>query len=100
MNLTILYYFSDWFACLSDEIILMVFKWLPKVSLIDCAVVCKRWHDLTTDETLWTRLDCSLNVLNPGSTGHILSRQVLVLRLSQTEVRIFLIFYIISLLNF
>lgn len=64
----------------------MVFKWLPKISLVNCALVCKRWHSLTTDETLWTRIDCSIGVLNPGAMGHILSRQVLVLRLAQAEV--------------
>lgn len=64
----------------------MIFKWLPKVSLVNCALVCKRWYALTTDETLWTRLDVSLNVLSPGAIGHILSRQVLVLRMAQSEV--------------
>lgn len=79
-------HFVDWFNCLSDEIILMIFRWLPKIALTRCALVCKRWHRLSADETLWTRLDCSMKVLEPGALGHILSRQVIILKLSQAEV--------------
>lgn len=79
-------FFPEWFNCLSDEIILMIFRWLSKKNLIRCALVCKRWHRLTSDETLWSRLDGSTKVLESGALGNILSRQVIILKLTQSEV--------------
>merc|ERR1719391_1783452 len=33
----------DAFNRMSDEIVLLVFKWLPKASLARCSLVCKKW---------------------------------------------------------
>lgn len=77
---------KDWFNHLSDEIMLLIFRWLPKPSLTNCSLVCKRWYRLTSDESLWTKLDCTAKVLDKGTLGHILSKQVIILKLAQAEV--------------
>ena len=37
---------SDHWHRMSEEIILFIFKWLPKPVLVRCARVCKRWNRL------------------------------------------------------
>ncbi|EZA53352.1 S-phase kinase-associated protein [Ooceraea biroi] len=74
------------FNKLSDEIILMILKWLPKKSLVRCMLVCKRWNRIARDEVLWTRLDLGGKVLGEGTLGHILPRGVQILRLAQAEI--------------
>ena len=37
---------SDYWMSLSDEIILGIFKLLPKKSIVKCAQVCKHWQRL------------------------------------------------------
>ncbi|KAI0230577.1 S-phase kinase-associated protein 2 [Lamellibrachia satsuma] len=71
---------------LSEEIILSIFKWLPKPVLVRCARVCKRWNRLAFDETLWRRLDLANKVIKTGVLGRILSRGVAVMRLTKAEV--------------
>lgn len=39
-------FISDYFAELSDEVVLNVFKWLPRFTLAKCARVCHRWSRL------------------------------------------------------
>lgn len=75
---------------------LLIFRWLPKPSLTSCGLVCKRWYRLTSDESLWTKLDCTAKVLDKGTLGHILSKQVIVLKLAQAEVslHIYFLFYV------
>ncbi|XP_018335639.1 S-phase kinase-associated protein 2 [Agrilus planipennis] len=77
---------TNYFESLSDEVILHIFHWLPKRFLTDTSLVCKRWHRLSQDESLWSRMDVSNRNLPPGAIGHILSRQVLILRLAQSEI--------------
>lgn len=79
----------DAFSKLSDEMVLMIFRWLPKNMLVRCALVCKRWQRIAYDEVLWTRMDLGSRTLNPGSLGHVLMRGTIILRLAQAEVRIF-----------
>lgn len=79
----------DAFLKLSDEMVLMIFRWLPKNMLVRCALVCKRWQRIAYDEVLWTRMDLGSRTLNPGSLGHVLMRGSIILRLAQAEVRIF-----------
>jgi hypothetical protein len=79
----------DVFLKLSDEMVLMIFRWLPKNMLVRCALVCKRWQRISYDEVLWTRMDLGSRTLNPGSLGHVLMRGSVILRLAQAEVRIF-----------
>ncbi|XP_011702965.1 PREDICTED: S-phase kinase-associated protein 2 isoform X1 [Wasmannia auropunctata] len=77
---------EDKFNKLSDEIILMILKWLPKKCLVRCMLVCKRWCQIARDEALWTRLDLGSKVLSEGTLGHILPRGVQILRLAQAEI--------------
>ncbi|KYQ59063.1 S-phase kinase-associated protein 2 [Trachymyrmex zeteki] len=79
-------YGEDKFNKLSDEIILMILKWLPKKCLVRSMLVCKRWCQIAQDEALWTRLDMGSKVLNEGTLGHILPRGVQILRLAQAEI--------------
>ncbi|XP_020285054.1 S-phase kinase-associated protein 2 isoform X2 [Pseudomyrmex gracilis] len=77
---------EDKFNKLSDEIILMILKWLPKKYLVNSMLVCKRWCQIARDEVLWTRLDLSSKVLSKGTLGHILPRGLQILRLAQAEI--------------
>ncbi|XP_050453026.1 S-phase kinase-associated protein 2 isoform X1 [Cataglyphis hispanica] len=77
---------EDKFNKLSDEIILMILKWLPKKCLVRSMFVCKRWCQIARDEALWTRLDLGSKVLSEGTLGHILPRGIQILRLAQAEI--------------
>ncbi|KAK0167573.1 hypothetical protein PV327_004952 [Microctonus hyperodae] len=77
---------EDKFNKLSDEMVLMIFKWLPKKCLVRSMLVCKRWCQIACDEALWTRLDVGSKVLSGGTLGHILPRGVQILRLAQAEL--------------
>lgn len=77
---------EDKFNTLSDEMVLAIFKWLPKKCLVRSMVVCKRWCQIAKDEALWTRLDLGSKVLCAGTLGHILPRGVQILRLAQAEL--------------
>lgn len=65
---------ADGFSRLSDEIILCVFRWLPKATIARCAQVSKRWKRLAYDEALWRRLDLSGVSLKPTVLGTVLMR--------------------------
>lgn len=77
---------KDPFKKVSDEVLLQVFKWLPKKTLIRCSYVCRRFHRLAQDESLWTRLDLGCKTLRAGALGKIISRGVVILRLAQAEM--------------
>lgn len=81
-----IFLFPDYFDCLSDEVILHILHNLPKRYLTSLGLVCQRWHRLTQDESLWARMDVSNKNLQAGSIGQILSRQVVILRLAQSEI--------------
>lgn len=76
----------DHFSDLSDEIILQIFKWLPKKTLIRCGYVCRRFNRCASDESLWTRLDLGSRAIKAGAMENILHRGVVILRLAQAEV--------------
>ena len=76
----------DYTDLLSDEVLISVLKWLPKTTLIRCVRVCKRWSRLSTDESLWRRMDFANKTLKPGVLGHILNRGVAVLRLTKSTI--------------
>ncbi|KAL5285042.1 SKP2 family protein [Megaselia abdita] len=76
----------DYFSRLSDEIVLEIFKWLPKKALIRCSSVCRKFNQLTADESLWTRLDLGGKHIRAGAFSHILSRGVIIFRLAQCEM--------------
>lgn len=77
---------EDNFARLSDEVILSVFKWLPKKALIRCSLVSQRFNRVAKDETLWTRLDLASKTIQPYALGRIVSRGVVILRMAQSRV--------------
>ncbi|KAM3955159.1 S-phase kinase-associated protein 2 [Aphomia sociella] len=77
---------EDSFSVLSDEMILSVFKWLPKRTLAHCMLVCKRWHRVACDETLWQRLDLGNKALSKDAIGRILARKPVVVRLASSEI--------------
>ncbi|XP_046436845.1 S-phase kinase-associated protein 2-like [Daphnia pulex] len=76
----------DGFSRLSDEVILSIFKWLPKSTIAKCAQVSKRWKRLCYDEVLWRRLDLSGTCLKPTILGSVLLRGAHILRLAKTEI--------------
>ncbi|KAG7156322.1 S-phase kinase-associated protein 2-like [Homarus americanus] len=77
---------DDKFNRMSDELILSVFRWLPKFMLARCAQVNRRWKRLAFDETLWRRLDLGGKTLKPGVVGRVILRGSSVLRLAKAEV--------------
>ncbi|KAB7498143.1 S-phase kinase-associated protein 2 [Armadillidium nasatum] len=77
---------EDKFNKLTEEVVLMVFQWLPKFMLARCAQVCKRWKRLAFDETLWRKLDLGAKTLNPGVVGRVLQRGTYFLRLAKAEI--------------
>lgn len=81
-----LYTGEDNFTKLSDEILLSIFKWLPKKTLNRCSLVNHRFHRVTQDESLWTRLDLAGKTIQPYALGRILLRGTIILRLAQSKV--------------
>lgn len=77
---------KDHFNSLSDEIILQIFKWLPKKTLLRCGFVSRRFNRCASDESLWTRLDLGGRSIKSGAMENILKRGVVILRLAQAEV--------------
>lgn len=71
---------------LSDEMVLSIFKWLPKQTLSQCSLVCKRWHRISQDESLWLRIDLGGKILPNKCIERILSRGAMILRMAQAEV--------------
>lgn len=68
---------------------LNIFQNLGKSQLAHVALVCRRFSQLVEDESLWTRMDVSNKTLEAGSIGTIMSRQVIILRLARTRVKLF-----------
>lgn len=81
-----LYTGEDNFAKLSDEVLLSIFKWLPKKALIRCSSVNRRFNRVTQDESLWTRLDMAAKTIQPRALYRVLSSGVIILRLAQSKV--------------
>jgi len=71
---------------MSDEIVLSVFRWLHKGTIARCALVCKRWYRLSTDESLWRRLDLGLITVPAGVVGQVMSRGCGILRMTRATV--------------
>ncbi|XP_034486394.1 S-phase kinase-associated protein 2 [Drosophila innubila] len=77
----------NYFDRLSDEILLDIFRWLPKKTLLRIASVCRRFNCCARDETLWTRLDLGLRTLRPNALEQVVRRGVPVLRLAQADIQ-------------
>ncbi|KAL2728953.1 S-phase kinase-associated protein 2-like isoform X4 [Vespula squamosa] len=71
---------------LSNELILLIFKWLPKKDLVQCTMVCKRWHEIAYNEILWKNLDLYRKTLKEITLQQILSKGVRTLRLAQAKI--------------
>uniref|UniRef100_A0A672TH44 S-phase kinase-associated protein 2 n=1 Tax=Strigops habroptila TaxID=2489341 RepID=A0A672TH44_STRHB len=65
---------------LPDELLLAIFAYLPLSDLLRVSVVCKRWHRLSFDESLWQTLDLAGKILLPGVVGQLLPAGVTVFR--------------------
>ncbi|OXB66703.1 hypothetical protein ASZ78_013094 [Callipepla squamata] len=65
---------------LPDELLLAIFAYLPLNDLLKVSVVCKRWHRLSFDESLWQTLDLTCRSLLPGVIGQLLPAGVTVFR--------------------
>lgn len=79
-------YISDYFENLSDEILLQIFKWLPKKILLRCNLVSKQFCRVALDDSLWTRLDLGCRSIRKTALGTIVNKGVIILRLSQSEI--------------
>ncbi|NXG07011.1 SKP2 protein, partial [Sakesphorus luctuosus] len=65
---------------LPDELLLSIFAYLPLKDLLKVSVVCRRWHCLSFDESLWQTLDLTGGNLLPGVIGHLLPAGVTAFR--------------------
>uniref|UniRef100_A0A6J0TWD1 S-phase kinase-associated protein 2 n=1 Tax=Pogona vitticeps TaxID=103695 RepID=A0A6J0TWD1_9SAUR len=57
---------------LPDELLLGIFSYLSLTDLLKMAQVCRRWHRLSLDESLWQTLDLAGKNLLPGVIGQLL----------------------------
>ncbi|NXS10559.1 SKP2 protein, partial [Neodrepanis coruscans] len=65
---------------LPDELLLAIFAYLPLKDLLKVSLICKRWHRLSFDESLWQSLDLTGGNLAPGVLGQLLPVGVTVFR--------------------
>ncbi|KAM6109843.1 S-phase kinase-associated protein 2 isoform 3-T3 [Phoenicopterus ruber ruber] len=65
---------------LPDELLLAVFAYLPLNDLLKVSLICKRWHRLSFDESLWQTLDLTGRNLLPGVIGQLLPAGVTAFR--------------------
>ncbi|XP_071436327.1 S-phase kinase-associated protein 2 [Pithys albifrons albifrons] len=65
---------------LPDELLLSIFAYLSLKDLLKVSVICRRWHHLSFDESLWQTLDLTGVNLLPGVIGHLLPAGVTVFR--------------------
>ncbi|NWQ79671.1 SKP2 protein, partial [Columbina picui] len=65
---------------LPDELLLAIFAYLPLYDLLKVSQICKRWHHLSFDESLWQTLDLTGRNLLPGVIGRLLPAGVTVFR--------------------
>ncbi|XP_052872894.1 S-phase kinase-associated protein 2 [Anopheles cruzii] len=77
---------NDPFTRISDEMLLHIFKWLPKKTLLRCAEVCRRFNRVSKDDALWVRIDLSGRTLRCDSLVTILNHRLNIVRMAQTEI--------------
>lgn len=65
---------------LPDELLLAIFAYLPLNDLLKVSMICKRWHRLSFDESLWQTLDLTCRSLLPGVIGQLLPAGVTAFR--------------------
>ena len=47
------------FSVLPDELCLRILRYLPASDVCKCMRVCRRWHVLCNDASLWTQVEIS-----------------------------------------
>ncbi|KAG8456712.1 hypothetical protein GDO86_002479 [Hymenochirus boettgeri] len=65
---------------LPDELLLGIFSYLHLSDLLRVSRVCKRWHRLSCDESLWHSLDLTGKHIADGVIGRVLSYGVVAFR--------------------
>lgn len=78
----------SYFDQISDEILLHILTFLPKKTLSRVAMVNERFCRITKDTDLWIRMDLGGKYIRSGAIGEILSRGLVVLRLSQAKIQV------------
>lgn len=78
---------SDPFQYLSDEVLLNIFKFLPKKALNRLALVNDRFSRVIQDETLWIQMDLAYKLLRKEAISKILCRGLVILRLAQAKIQ-------------
>ncbi|XP_009892983.1 PREDICTED: S-phase kinase-associated protein 2 [Charadrius vociferus] len=71
---------------LPDELLLAVFAYLPLNDLLKASLICKRWHCLSFDESLWQTLDLTGRNLLPGVIGQLLPAGVTAFRCARSFI--------------
>ncbi|KAM4706469.1 S-phase kinase-associated protein 2 [Discoglossus pictus] len=71
---------------LPDELLLGIFSCFHLTELLTVSRVCKRWHRLASDESLWQSLDLSGKHLTDGVIGKLLSLGVVLFRCPRSSV--------------
>jgi len=54
------------------QVLLPVLRYLPTLDVVSCGLVCKAWHTISLDPSLWTSVDLTARSL----TNHLLSTTV------------------------
>nr|XP_033785109.1 S-phase kinase-associated protein 2 [Geotrypetes seraphini] len=67
-------------GAMPDELLLGIFSYLSLSELLKVSNVCKQWHRLSFDESLWYSLDVTGRTLLPGVLGQLLSTGVVAFR--------------------
>lgn len=62
INNRIFFFNLDYFDKLSDELVLHIFKFIPRKILLTYGIVCKRWYKLMYVKKLWYLLDSYLHI--------------------------------------
>ncbi|NWW45069.1 SKP2 protein, partial [Pedionomus torquatus] len=71
---------------LPDELLLAIFAYLPLGDLMKVSLVCKRWHRLSFDESLWQTLDLTGRNLPSEVIGQLLPVGVTVFRCPRSSI--------------
>lgn len=77
----------NYFDTLSDEVMLLIFTYLNKKTLVECSQVSKRWKRISYDDELWMRIDVSSRTLHTSAITSLLERNPKYLRMSQAHFR-------------
>lgn len=76
-----------YFDRLSDEILLNIFKWLPRPYMLKYSLVCKRWYRLMEDESLWKYHDLSSKKISVELLIKLLNKGLVILSAGNCDFR-------------